>query len=100
MVEQIFELEDVLKNQICSDKRFTRTFNRERNWFTRFVYTSAVGKMIICKLNWIWYRFWLKNDNVDCVQWVCLRNFENDVFCTSTNDRNQQIEIVTPLVNK
>lgn len=46
MVERIFELEDVLKNQICSDRRFSRTFHRERNWFTRFVYTSTVGRLL------------------------------------------------------
>ncbi|KAJ8920064.1 hypothetical protein NQ315_011718 [Exocentrus adspersus] len=42
MVERVFDLEDTLKNQISMDKRFTRTFHRERSWFTRFVYTSTV----------------------------------------------------------
>lgn len=42
LVEKIFDLEDTLKNQISRDRRFKRTFQRERTYFTRFFYTSNV----------------------------------------------------------
>ncbi|XP_023029127.2 LMBR1 domain-containing protein 2 homolog [Leptinotarsa decemlineata] len=42
MVQKIFDLEDTLKNQISRERKFKRSFERERNWFTRYIYTSAV----------------------------------------------------------
>lgn len=43
MVEMIFDLEDTLRNQVSSDKRFKRTFERPHSWFTKYLYTSTVG---------------------------------------------------------
>ncbi|KAJ8945114.1 hypothetical protein NQ318_001579 [Aromia moschata] len=42
MVERILELEDTLKNQISRERKFKKTFQGKRNWFTRFVYTPSV----------------------------------------------------------
>lgn len=44
MVEKIFDLEDILRNQVSSDRRFKRTFEMPQSWFTRYFYTSTVGK--------------------------------------------------------
>lgn len=46
MIEKVFELEDTLKNQISRDRRYKRTFQKEYSWFTRFVYTSTIGKSL------------------------------------------------------
>ncbi|CAH1155897.1 unnamed protein product [Phaedon cochleariae] len=42
IVEKVFELEDTLKNQVSTERRFKRTFERQHNWFTRYIYTSTV----------------------------------------------------------
>jgi hypothetical protein len=43
LVEKIFDLEDTLKNQISRDKRFKRTFQKQRTIFRRFLYVPIVG---------------------------------------------------------
>jgi hypothetical protein len=42
LVEKIFDLEDTLKNQISRDKRFKRTFQKQRTIFRRFLYVPIV----------------------------------------------------------
>lgn len=42
LVERIFDLEDILKNQISRDRKFKQTFPKETTWFTTYIYTSSV----------------------------------------------------------
>ncbi|XP_045473683.1 LMBR1 domain-containing protein 2 homolog [Harmonia axyridis] len=46
LLEKIFDLEDILKNQISRDRRFKKTFQKPPNWFTTYIYTPT--------LEWYW----------------------------------------------
>ncbi|KAK9890599.1 hypothetical protein WA026_011964 [Henosepilachna vigintioctopunctata] len=49
IVEKIFSLEDILKNQISRDRRFKKTFQEPTNWFTNYIYTPTI--------EWYWKCF-------------------------------------------
>lgn len=44
LVEKIFDLEDIHKNQASRDRRFKHTFQKQRSTFMKVFYNPTIGK--------------------------------------------------------
>jgi len=47
LVDKIFNLEDVAKNQVSHDRRFKSSFPKHRSLPFRIIYNSIVGKLFL-----------------------------------------------------